>query len=333
MELSEDMNPVHHNNEQDQQQKQKDSKLAISVLEGFKFHPQDHQNLNQLVGCVNDKQIPSPLELLSNYASSFIRLSGRNLLREQNKDVELAQFLFAAVERIVCRQFEQANSLLLHCCQWNNNNNSPSYGNSVQRTIFHFSQALSERIKKEIGSGMVTIRRLQNRNPIEELQRDHNAAVTCHQKLPFNQVMQFVGVQTVIEYVSSQNKIHMIDLALGYGLMAATIMEALAEREESPVELLKITAVVYGDSRGVIDDTGSRLVSLGESLNLSFLFKIVFVRDINELDKDDFEIEKDEAVVVYSPNFLWTLVSFPDSLDKLMRVIKKIKPGLMTVHC
>ncbi|MED6134347.1 hypothetical protein PIB30_036200 [Stylosanthes scabra] len=336
MELPEDMNPV-HNNEQHQQQKQK----------------------------VNEKQIPSPLDLLSNYASSFIRLSGTNLLRvrpcgtdpqkkstediiriagvkylqyssqsqnnyfqipedEENKDVQLAQFLFAALERIVCRQFEHANSLLLHCCHWN-------YGNSVQRTIFHFSQALRERIKQETGSGMATIPRLQ-RNPIEELQRDHNAAVACHKKLPFNQVMQFVGLQTIIEYLASHTKIHMIDLALGYGLMAATLMEALAGRQENPVELLKITAVVYGDSRGgVIDETGKRLVSLGESLNLRFLFKTVFVRDINELDTDDFEVEKDEAVVVYSPNFLRTLISFPDSLDKLMRVIKKIKPGLMIV--
>jgi len=48
-------------------------------------------------------------------------------------------------------------------------------------------------------------------------------------------------------------------------------MQALAERHDCPIELLKITAV---GSTG-IEETGKRLANVAESLNLPFLFKPV----------------------------------------------------------
>ncbi|KAL1339483.1 hypothetical protein AAHE18_U040600 [Arachis hypogaea] len=245
------------------------------------------------------------------------------LSEEENRDIDLAQFLLASADKIGCQQFERANSLLLQC-QWNSSN----LGNTVQRLVFHFSCALKERLNREIG-GMVLERNSQ-RELVEAMQMDHNSAIACHQKLPFNQVMQFVGVQALVEHVASKTKIHLIDLGLGYGLMATVLMQALAERSEKPVELVKITAVGCGSKR-VLDEAGRRLVSFAKSLKFRILFKTVFVEDITELREDHFEIENDEAVAVYSPNTLMILVPSPDSLDNLMRVLRKIKPAIMVV--
>ncbi|MED6134348.1 hypothetical protein PIB30_036201 [Stylosanthes scabra] len=246
------------------------------------------------------------------------------LSEEENKDIDLAQLLLASADKIGSQQFERANSLLLQC-QWSSSN----AGNTVQRFVFHFSSALRERLNREIGG--IALQRNSQMELIEALLMDHNSAITCHQKLPFNQVIQFVGVQAIVDHVASKTKIHLIDLALGYGLMATVLIQALAERNEKPVELLKITAVGYG-SKSVLDEAGRRLVSFAKSLNLRILFKTVFVEDIRELREDDFEIESDEGVAVYSPKILRTLVSSPDSLDNLMRVIRKIKPAIMLVN-
>ncbi|MED6199419.1 hypothetical protein PIB30_075781, partial [Stylosanthes scabra] len=246
------------------------------------------------------------------------------LSEEENKDIDLAQLLLASADKVGCQQFERANSLLLQC-QWN----SSRAGNTVHRLVFHFSSALRERLNREIGG--IALQRNSQRELIEALQMDHNSAITCHQKLPFNQVIQFVGVQAIVDHVASKTKIHLIDLALGYGLMATVLIQALAERSEKPVELLKITAIGYGSKR-VLDEAGRRLVSFGNSLNLRILFKTVFVEDIRELREDHFEIENDEAVALYSPNILRTLVSSPDSLDNLMRVMRKTKPAIMLVN-
>ncbi|MED6134344.1 hypothetical protein PIB30_036197 [Stylosanthes scabra] len=257
------------------------------------------------------------------YESSFMCLPDKG-----KKDVELAQFLFAAAERVGCQQFERARSLLLHC-----QSNSSSLGSSVQRVVFHFSQALRERLIKQIGGGVTTtaLSRNMTRDRIEEFRRDYKSSLTCHQKLPFNQVAQFISVQTIVEHTASKIKIHLIDLSLGYGLMATVLMQALVERKEKPVELLKITAVGYGGRRGVLDEARRRLVSFAESLNLPFSFMIVIVEDIKEISEELFEIEDDEVVAVYAPNYLKNLMGSLDSLDHLMRVIRKIKPAIMVV--
>ncbi|MED6134343.1 hypothetical protein PIB30_036196 [Stylosanthes scabra] len=259
------------------------------------------------------------------YESSIMCLPSE----ENNEDVELARFLFAAAERVGYQQFERANSLLLHC-----HNNSSSVGSSIQRLVFHFSQALRERLIKRIGGGTTTTTELpgnMTRHRIEEFRRDYKSVFTCHQNLPFNQLTQFISVQTIVEHVASQTKIHVVDFALGYGLMTTVLMQALVDRKGKPVRLLKITAVGYEGWREVLEEAGRRLVSFAESLNLPFSFMIVIVEDIKEISKELFEIENDETLAVYAPNYLMNWMGSLDSLDHLMRVIKKMKPAIMLV--
>ncbi|XP_061338440.1 DELLA protein RGL1-like [Gastrolobium bilobum] len=249
------------------------------------------------------------------------------LSEEENRDVELAHFLLAVADRVGCQQFERASVLLFHS-PWN----SSDGGNSLQRVIFHFAKALRERINKEIG-GRMTLKgceKNKEREMIQNLELDTNMAITCHQKIPFNQVMQFAGVQAIVEHVASQTKIHVIDLIIGCGVMCTALMQALAERKERPVELLKITAIGL-KGKIELEETGKRLVSFAESLNLPFLYKVVFVTDIIDINEDQFEIDDDEAVAIYSPYILRTMVSSSDSLDNLMRVIRKIRPCIMIV--
>ena len=63
---------------------------------------------------------------------------------KETKDIELAQFLLAAIEKVGYQQYECASRLLLHY-QWDSFANP----NVIQRVIFHFAQALRKRIDKE----------------------------------------------------------------------------------------------------------------------------------------------------------------------------------------
>lgn len=253
------------------------------------------------------------------YASGLEVLS-----EEENRDVELAQFLLAAAERVSCQQFERASRLLLHCLF----NSSPS-GNPVQRVVFHFAQALQERIEKEAGSttSMGCAKNLEN-ELIQKL--DTNIALTCHQKIPFNQVMQFTGVQAIVEHIASNSRIHVIDVDIRHGMQWTCLMQALVGRNEMKVELLKITAIgIVGQP--MIEETGERLSSFAESLNLPFVYKRVYVTDMIEIKEQQFEIDDDETVAVYAPYVLRTMVSRPGCLENLMSVIRNIKPTIMMV--
>ncbi|TKY52453.1 DELLA protein RGL2 [Spatholobus suberectus] len=221
--------------------------------------------------------------------------------------------------------------MLLFHLQWNSSGGGGS-GSPVQRVVFHFVQALLERIKRETG-GRVTLKgceKNEERELIEKLTSDTNMAVMCHQKIPFNQVMQFAGAQAIVEHVASQTKIHLINLDIGCGAQCTALMQALAERQERQVELLKITAIGL-QGKTELEETGKRLVSFAKSLNLPFLYKVVFVTSIIEIKVEQFDIEHNEAVAVYSPYMLRTMVSDSDSLEHLMRVMRKIRPTIMIV--
>nr|KYP47582.1 DELLA protein RGL1 [Cajanus cajan] len=247
------------------------------------------------------------------------------LSEEENRDVELAQFLLGAAERVGCQQFERANRLLLHC-QWN----ASASATPVQRVIFHFARALRERIDKEIGR--ITVNGSEKNEERELLQKmDTNVALTCHQKIPFNQVMQLTGIQAIVEHVARETKIHLLDLEIKRGVHCIALMQALTERQDCTVKLLKITAIGLNECKTKIEETCKRLASFAESLNLPFSYKTVFVNDMEEIRDDHFEIEEDEAVAVYSPYFLRCMVARPYCMENLMRVIRNIKPVIMIV--
>ncbi|KAL2661924.1 hypothetical protein AAZV13_02G010800 [Glycine max] len=341
------------------------------MIEEFNFEPiqQPKQPLQETKEPKKNKQVlPSSLaslELLSNYGSRFKRLGKQNisdssvqtcvgpqklsteeimrlagaryiqhstqlcddvcipvhpygfglgvLSQEENRDIELAQFLLAAAERVGCQQFERASILLSSHFQWNSSGDG-----AVQRVVFHFAQALLERIRRETG-GKVTLNKCEKnceREMFEKLRSDTNMAVTCHQKIPFNQEMQFSGVQAIVENVTSKTKVHLINFDIGCGVQCTALMQALAERQEKQVELLKVTAIGL-QGKTELEETGKGLV--------------VFVTSIIEIKVEQFGIEDNEAVAVYSPYMLRTMVSDSDSLEHLMRVMRKIRPSIMVV--
>lgn len=79
-----------------------------------------------------------------------------------------------------------------------------------------------------------------------------------YKQLPFTQILIFTGIQTMIETIASERKVHLIDLGIRYGVHWTILMQALADRHDSPIELLKIAAVGSKD----IEEIGTRLAIL-----------------------------------------------------------------------
>ncbi|CAN6561566.1 unnamed protein product [Malus baccata var. baccata] len=247
-------------------------------------------------------------------------LSG--LSEEETKDVELAHILLAAAEKVGYQQFERANRLLLHC-QF-----AASFKvNPVQRVVFYFTEALRERIKKETGNSMYK----GNQMSTYSLGLGTNLSfLACCQDIPFIPVMQLPAIQVILENVALESKVHLIDLEIRSGVQWTGLMEVLAEREECHIELLTITAVGV-TSKQKIEETGRRLASVAKALNLPFQFKAVIVADMEDVKDQLFDVEDDEAVVVYAPLILRTMISRPSCLENLVRVMRTLCPCVMVV--
>ncbi|XP_024933634.3 DELLA protein RGL1-like [Ziziphus jujuba] len=252
-------------------------------------------------------------------------LSG--LSEEETRDVELAHLLLAAAEKVGYQQFVSASRLLLRR-EWI----SSSRANPVQRVVFCFAEALREMIERETGRGKIN-ERMENKNMGESLRGLSTSIpfVKCYQAIPFPQVLTFAGIQTILENVESQTRIHFIDLEIRSGVQWTIVMEALAARVECRIECLKITAVGYTGTKK-IEETGKRLVSVAESLNLPFSFKAVYVSNMDDIKEELFEIEDDdESLIIYSSLALRTMISRPRCLENLMRAITSVYPSMMVV--
>ncbi|KAK6803903.1 hypothetical protein RDI58_001687 [Solanum bulbocastanum] len=259
--------------------------------------------------------------LLHPYGSAFSDLSP-----EDNQDVELAQILLAAAEKVSDQQYHRARKFLSQCQLLASNT-----GNPVQRAVFYFAQALGERIDRETGKLMPKIcTETDELNRICVASRFHASYVALHQEVPFTQIVHFTGIQAILESVATKPKVHLIDFLIRTGVQWASLIQAAAERKDNPIKHMKITVIESVDKERVIE-TGKSLESFANSLNFPFSFKIIFLPDRNQLTEDHFDIKPDEGVVIHAAFFLRAMICIPNCLETAMRVVRRLQPSLMVV--
>ncbi|KAK6937280.1 Transcription factor GRAS [Dillenia turbinata] len=197
--------------------------------------------------------------------------------------------------------------------------------NPVQRVVFYFAEALRERIGREARRITAKGFKQKARSEIIESALNHDpATIICHSDIPLIQVLVFTGVQAILDSVASAGKVHIIDLAIRRGAHWEILMQALAERRDNSIQLLKITAIAIS-SEQKIGDTGKNLKSFSASLNLPFSFQQICLSDMSELREEHFNREADETII------LKTMISKPKCLDSLMWLLRKLNPSIMVV--
>nr|GMD24987.1 DELLA protein RGL1-like [Ipomoea batatas] len=255
------------------------------------------------------------------YASA---LSGISV--DDTRDVELAHLLLTAGEEVSRRQFHIATGFISRCLWIASDSGTP-----VQRLAFQFAEALTERIERETGRfrGVSEERLARCR---ESMALSSNPAILAsHQGLPFSQVIQFAGIQAIIERVKNARKIRLLDINIRTGIQWTILMQALAEQaHSSPIERIRLTAVGVVE-REKMEECGKRLQSFADSLNLPFYFDTVFLSDLKDFREDLVQVEDEEVVAVMANIVLRTMIARPDCLDTLMRGIRRLRPAVMVV--
>ncbi|KAI3522671.1 hypothetical protein L1887_00633 [Cichorium endivia] len=265
---------------------------------------------------MNDISMPS-----HPYGTSFSGFSD-----QEARDIELIQNLLLSAEKVTQQQFQRSSKLLDWCDAL-----SSSSGNPIQRLVHYYSKALREKIASETriisshGPGKNHVDNIEGR-----MMTPNPTTVSIYQKLPFFQAGQFSGVQALVDAVAGATEVHIIDLSIKHGAQCIILMQALLSQPNCPIEHLKITAV-GNNFKEKIEQTGIRLKSFAESINLSFSFNMAMVGDMLNFKEDLLELDAEEALAVYSSYGLWGMIGQPDRLESLMKVIKNINPRVMVV--
>ncbi|KAL3725281.1 hypothetical protein ACJRO7_030310 [Eucalyptus globulus] len=247
------------------------------------------------------------------------------LSEEDLKEVELAQLLLAAAEKVGDQEFDCASRLLSYCELLASKRASPA-----QRMVLHFVEALRDRIDRETGRSISMKGTEGKAGSISRCLSTNLTTLKMHAHLPFNQVTQFTALQVIIEHTVSATRIHLIDLQIRSGIQWIVLIQALTERKGDPVELLKITAVGSVD-RDKIEEAGKRLGSIAESMKIPFSFQVVFLPNLEEIREELFILEDGEAIAVYAPLVLRTMIARPTSLEKLISVLRNLNPSVMVM--
>ncbi|GLJ57544.1 hypothetical protein SUGI_1340870 [Cryptomeria japonica] len=250
---------------------------------------------------------------------------------EEEEGLELVQLLLESARMIGEGKYDHAAGLVRKC-----QNLSCQQGNPTQRLGYYFSGALQERIKRQslgilnnpakpVPDFAYNIEGEFDKNEFYSLLAYYNRV------LPFVNVMQFTSVQAIIDVVGNAKKIHVIDLGIRNGSHWTVLMEYLAHRSVSSsfrrLELLKITAV--GMNGEELRKSGKRLHELAKSLAIPFSYSIMEIPNIEEIKEGLFSVKSGEALAVYAPIVLRSLLYDPVLLDNLLIVIKKLRPMVM----
>lgn len=255
------------------------------------------------------------------YGTSFSGLSD-----QQVNDIQLIENLLLSAEKVDQQQFERASKLLDWCDML-----SSSSGNPIQRLVHYFCKALKHKISGETGRIPISGSGKKHvQDMLGKMMIPNPTALSVYQKLPFFQAGHFSGVQALVDGVAGSKKVHIIDLAIRQGFQCTILMQALVSQANCPIEHLKITAIGV-NFKQEIELTGDRLKSFAESMNLSFTFNAVIVKDMLEFKEELLELDLDEALAVYSSHGLWTMLAQQDRLESLMKVIKSTNPRVMVV--
>ena len=150
-------------------------------------------------------------------------LSFSGLSEEESRDVRLAEVLLASVEKVVNQQFEAASRMLNQCDYF-----SSSTRNPVQRVVYHFSEALREKIHRETGRIRFKSPRSEESFDPEESRMGLNPTLLAnHQEVPFSQVARFTGIQVILENAAEAKRVHLIDLEIRSGVQWTILMQLL----------------------------------------------------------------------------------------------------------
>ncbi|KAL4202893.1 hypothetical protein AMTRI_Chr02g223510 [Amborella trichopoda] len=283
-------------------------------------------NIDTSIG--GERKPSTYLNTAENLSSPSIPYSSKlsGLTNEDANNIELAHLLLSLAEKISNQQYDRAKTLLMLC-----DFESSPVGNPVQRLVFHFADALWEKVERETGMKSLKPECIEGEADVDKVFKGyHPAVLATYKAVPFAKLLQFTASQVIISPLASATKIHLIDLEARTGMHWSMVMQSLSERSKYPVELLKITMV--GDSGERMEETGTQLLNFAETLKLPFVFKSITVSNAEQDMREElFELDREESVPVFGPLVLRALLVKPHCLEKMIRIIRNLCPDIMVL--
>ncbi|GAY58951.1 hypothetical protein CUMW_190800 [Citrus unshiu] len=197
-----------------------------------------------------------------------------------------------------------------------------SQAGAMGKVATHFAEALARRIYG-----------LYPQSPI-----DHSFSelleMQFYETCPYLKFAHFTANQAILEAFDGKRRVHVIDFSMNQGMQWPALMQALALRPGGP-PAFRLTGIgpPAADNTDQLQQVGWKLAQLAESIHVEFEYRGFVANSLADLDASMLEIKPSEvdSVAVNSVFELHKLLAQPGAIDKVLSVVKNIKPDIFTV--
>ncbi|KAG7635537.1 DELLA protein RGA [Arabidopsis thaliana] len=240
------------------------------------------------------------------------------LVDSQENGVRLVHALMACAEAIQQNNLTLAEALVkqIGCL-------AVSQAGAMRKVATYFAEALARRI----------YRLSPPQNQIDHCLSD-TLQMHFYETCPYLKFAHFTANQAILEAFEGKKRVHVIDFSMNQGLQWPALMQALALREGGP-PTFRLTGIgpPAPDNSDHLHEVGCKLAQLAEAIHVEFEYRGFVANSLADLDASMLELRPSdtEAVAVNSVFELHKLLGRPGGIEKVLGVVKQIKPVIFTV--
>ncbi|XP_010554410.1 PREDICTED: DELLA protein GAI-like [Tarenaya hassleriana] len=155
-----------------------------------------------------------------------------------------------------------------------------------------------------------------------------------YETCPYLKFAHFTANQAILEAFEGKKRVHVIDFSMNQGLQWPALMEALALRPGGP-PAFRLTGIgpPAPDNTDYLHDIGCNLAQLAEVFHVEFEYRGLVANSLADLEASVLELRPTEieSVAVNSVFELHKLLARPGAIEKVLGVVRQIKPEIFTV--
>ncbi|KAM0983425.1 hypothetical protein ACFX13_011148 [Malus domestica] len=239
------------------------------------------------------------------------------LVDSQENGVRLVHGLMACAEAVQQNNFNLAKALVTQIGYL-----AGSQAGAMRKVATFFAEALAHRIF-----------RVYPQPPIDHSFSDM-LQMHFYETCPYLKFAHFTANQAILESLHGKTRVHVIDFSMNQGMQWPALMQALALRPGGP-PAFRLTGIgpPASDNSDHLQEVGWKLAQLAETIHVEFEYRGFVANSLADLDASMLELRPSEAesVAVNSVFELHKLLARPGAIEKVLSVVKQMKPEILTV--
>lgn len=239
------------------------------------------------------------------------------LIDSQENGIRLVHALMACAEAV-----QQTNLTLAEALVKQIGFLAVSQAGAMRKVATYFAEALARRIYG-----------LYPQNPLNQSLFDV-LQTHFYETCPYLKFAHFTANQAILEAFEGKKRVHVIDFSMNQGMQWPALMQALALRPGgAPAFRLTGIGPPAPDDSDHLQEVGWKLAQLAETIHVEFEYRGFVANSLADLDASMLELRPSEveAVAVNSVFELHKLLARPGAIEKVLSVVKQMKPEIVTV--